>query len=303
MVRPMNSKITCSVGVFAHNEAANIASLLDALIRQRLNKAEISQIIVVSSASTDDTDEIVREYCQKDERIQLITQAKREGKSAAINLFLANASEDICVVISGDVIPASRTIELLVSAFRDPRVGATGGRPVPVNDPSSLIGYSVHLLWRLHHRMAMLSPKLGEMIAFRKIMDSIPAESAVDEASIEAIIRDAGYRLRYIPEAVIHNKGPLNWKDFIKQRRRIQNGHLWLIQNQGYKVVSQDKGTLLSILIDEAIENPKDIFKMIFVMKVEMWGRLLGTWDYRIKKRNPFAWEIAKSTKDLKGDQ
>ncbi len=299
----MKSKITCSVGVFAHNEAANIAALLDALIHQELTKASIAQIIVVSSASTDGTDEIVREYCQKDERIQLITQARREGKSAAINLFISSASEDICVVISGDVIPAPRTIELLVSAFADPKVGATGGRPVPVNDPGSLIGYSVHLLWRLHHRMAMLKPKLGEMIAFRKIMDSIPAESAVDEASIEAIIRDAGLRLRYIPQAIIHNKGPLNWKDFIKQRRRIQNGHLWLIQNQGYKVVSQDKGTLLWIMLDEIMERPKDIFKMIFVMKVEMWSRLLGTWDYRVKKRNPFAWEIAKSTKDLKGEQ
>jgi len=299
----MNSKITCSVGVFAHNEAANIGALLDALIRQKLKKAEIRQIIVVSSASKDGTDEIVREYCQKDERIRLITQEKREGKSAAINLFIAAASEDICVVISGDVIPAPRTIERLVSAFADPKIGATGGRPVPVNDPDSLIGYSVHLLWRLHHRMAMLSPKLGEMIAFRKIMDSIPAESAVDEASIEAIIRDAGYKLRYIPEAVIHNKGPLNWKDFIKQRRRIQNGHLWLIQNQGYTVVSQDKGTLLWILIDEAIERPKDICKMMVVMAIEIYSRLLGTWDYRVKKRNPFAWEIAKSTKDLKGDQ
>ncbi len=299
----MNSKITCSVGVFAHNEAANIGALLDALIRQKLKKAEIRQIIVVSSASTDGTDEIVREYCQKDERIRLITQEKREGKSAAINLFIAAASEDVCVVISGDVIPAPRTIERLVSAFADPKIGATGGRPVPVNDPDSLIGYSVHLLWRLHHRMAMLSPKLGEMIAFRKIMDSIPAESAVDEASIEAIIRDAGYKLRYIPEAVIHNKGPLNWKDFIKQRRRIQNGHLWLIQNQGYTVVSQDKGTLLWILIDEAIERPKDICKMMVVMAIEIYSRLLGTWDYRVKKRNPFAWEIAKSTKDLKGDQ
>ncbi|HHZ14596.1 MAG TPA: glycosyltransferase [Candidatus Cloacimonetes bacterium] len=299
----MNSKITCSVGVFAHNEAANIGALLDALIRQKLKKAEIRQIIVVSSASKDGTDEIVREYCQKDERIRLITQEKREGKSAAINLFIAAASEDVCVVISGDVIPAPRTIERLVSAFADPKIGATGGRPVPVNDPDSLIGYSVHLLWRLHHRMAMLSPKLGEMIAFRKIMDSIPAESAVDEASIEAIIRDAGYKLRYIPEAVIHNKGPLNWKDFIKQRRRIQNGHLWLIQNQGYTVVSQDKGTLLWILIDEAIERPKDICKMMVVMAIEIYSRLLGTWDYRVKKRNPFAWEIAKSTKDLKGDQ
>ncbi|MGB4309495.1 MAG: glycosyltransferase family 2 protein, partial [Candidatus Cloacimonadaceae bacterium] len=140
----MNSKITCSVGVFAHNEAANIGALLDALIRQKLKKAEIRQIIVVSSASKDGTDEIVREYCQKDERIRLITQEKREGKSAAINLFIAAASEDICVVISGDVIPAPRTIERLVSAFADPKIGATGGRPVPVNDPDSLIGYSVH---------------------------------------------------------------------------------------------------------------------------------------------------------------
>lgn len=303
MDRAMKSKLSCSVGVFAHNEAANIASLLDALLQQKLKKAAISQIIVVSSASTDGTDDIVREYCRKDERIRLITQEKREGKSAAINLFLANATEDFCVVISGDVIPAPRTIELLISAFADPRVGATGGRPVPVNDPNTLIGYAVHLLWRLHHRMALLSPKLGEMIAFRKLMDSIPAESAVDEASIEAIIRAAGLKLRYIPAAIIHNKGPLNWKDFIKQRRRIQNGHLWLIENQGYKVVSQDKGTLFWIMLDEAIERPKDLFKMFFVMKVEIWGRLLGTWDYRIKKRNPFAWEIAKSTKDLRGDQ
>lgn len=299
----MNSRIPCSVGVFAHNEAANIASLLDALIAQELKSVLISQIIVVSSASTDGTDEIVRDYHQMDERISLITQAKREGKSSAINLFIANASEDVLVVISGDVIPSPITIELLVSAFRDPKIGATGGRPLPVNDPSSMIGYSVHLLWNLHHRMAMLKPKLGEMIAFRKVMDMIPAESAVDEASIEAIIRDAGLKLRYIPQAIIHNKGPLNWKDFIKQRRRIQNGHLWLMQHQGYKVVSQDKGTLFWILLDEAIEHPKSIFKIFAVMAVEMWCRILGSWDYKVKKRNPFAWEIAQSTKDLKADQ
>lgn len=291
------------MGVFAHNEAANIAALLDALILQQLKVASITQIIVVSSASTDGTDEIVENYILKEPRIQLITQAKREGKSAAINLFLANAKEEVCVVISGDVIPVAKTIELLVSAFNDPAIGATGGRPVPVNDPHSMIGYSVHLLWSLHHRMAMLKPKLGEMIAFRKVMEAIPSESAVDEASIEALIRDAGLKLRYIPQAIIHNKGPQNWQDFIKQRRRIQNGHLWLVQHQGYKVVSQDKGTLFWILLDEALENPKNIFKMGFVMALELWCRALGTWDYRIKKRNPFAWEIAKSTKDLKDSQ
>jgi len=149
--------------------------------------------------------------------------------------------------------------------------------------------------------MAMLSPKLGEMIAFRKVMDAIPADSAVDEASIEALVRDAGLKLRYIPEAVISNKGPLNLKDFVKQRRRIQNGHLWLMEKQGYEVVSQDKGTLLWILLDEALDYPLKTPMMLAVMALEIWCRMLGTWDYRVKGRNPFAWEIARSTKDLHG--
>jgi len=147
--------------------------------------------------------------------------------------------------------------------------------------------------------MAMISPKLGEMIAFRKLMDSIPAESAVDEASIEAIVRSHGLKLRYVPDAIISNKGPTNLKDFIKQRRRIQNGHLWLKQKQDYKVVSQDGGTLLWILLAELREYPASAPKVFAVMLLEMYCRLLGSWDFYIKGKNPFAWDIARSTKDL----
>jgi len=76
--------MNCSVGVFAHNEAANIAALLQSLSAQRLANAAITEIIVVSSASTDGTDEIVRAYSIQDPRVRLITQERREGKSAAL---------------------------------------------------------------------------------------------------------------------------------------------------------------------------------------------------------------------------
>ena len=220
----IDMKISCSIGVFAHNEEANILHLLRALSAQKLNEACIEEIIVVSSASIDATDDLVRDYALENPKVKLYTQARREGKSSAINLFMAEAKSDVLVVISGDVIPAENTIELMVSAFVDPKIGASGGRPMPVNSDQNLIGYAVHLLWRLHHRMALISPKLGEMIAFRKVMESIPKESAVDEASIEAIIRQKGLQLKYIPQAIIHNKGPENLPDYIKQRRRIQIG-------------------------------------------------------------------------------
>lgn len=292
--------ITCSIGVFAYNEAANILHLLEAIYSQNLKLVEIQEVIVVSSASTDGTDDLVREYAQNHPQFRLITQAKREGKSSAINLFLAEAAADIMVVISADVLPAVETIEMLVSAFSDPHIGATGGRPFPINNDGSFMAYAVQLLWRLHHRMALISPKLGEMIAFRKVMDSIPRESAVDEASIESMVRAAGLKLKYIPEALIHNKGPENIRDFIKQRRRIQNGHLWLQQNQNYQVVSQDKSTLFKIISQELASRPQDTIRLSLVVLLEFYCRLLGSWDYHVKKKNPFAWDIARSTKQVK---
>lgn len=294
-----DTSLSCSLGVFAYNEADNIIPLLESLCAQKLRRSGIAEIIVVSSASTDGTNELVETFAQSHPLVRLIRQAKREGKSSAINLFLAEASSPIMVVISGDVIPALGTIEKLVVAFTDPKVGATGGRPVPVNSEKTFMGFAVHLLWRLHHRMAMISPKLGEMIAFRKLMDSIPADSAVDEASIEAIVRSHGLNLRYIPDAIISNKGPLNLKDFIKQRRRIQNGHLWLQKKQDYKVISQDGGTLLWILFDELRENPASAPKVFAVMALEMYCRMLGAWDFYARGKNPFAWDIARSTKNL----
>ncbi len=292
--------IPCSVGVFAHNEAANIVHLLDALSAQRLSQAEITEIIVVSSASTDATDDLVRAYSAQNPTVRLLTQARREGKSSAINLFLREAKSDILVVISADVIPSAETIELLISAFQDPKIGATGGRPFPINNDGTFMAYAVQLLWRLHHRMALISPKLGEMIAFRRVMDTIPSESAVDEASIESMVRAAGYTLRYIPEALIHNKGPENVKDFVKQRRRIQNGHLWLVKNQNYQVISQDSSTLFRIIMQELASRPQDVFKLSLVVALEFYCRLLGSFDYHIKKKNPFAWDIVSSTKQVK---
>jgi len=295
----METRLSCSIGVIVYNEAGNIVRLLNALTGQKLDKVRIKEIIVVSSACTDGTDGLVRTFAETHPQVRLICQPERKGKSSAINLFLEAATSEICIIESGDTIPAEDTIEKLVAPFNNPKVGATGGRPSPVNPEKTLMGYAVHLLWRLHHRMALIHPKLGEMITFRKVFADIPSDSAVDEASIEAIIRSQGMVLRYIPDAVIYNKGPENFRDFVKQRRRIQNGHLWLKQKQKYKVVSQDGGVLARIVLAELAEHPWQVPKLVIVVLMEIYCRLLGSWDFYFRKKNPFTWEISASTKNL----
>ena len=97
-----NQKLRCSIGVTAHNEEKNIGECLLALQNQLLREVEITEIIVVASGCTDRTHEIVEEIAAADARIRLIVQAERLGKTSAINLFLAQAKEEICVLESGD---------------------------------------------------------------------------------------------------------------------------------------------------------------------------------------------------------
>jgi cellulose synthase/poly-beta-1,6-N-acetylglucosamine synthase-like glycosyltransferase len=292
--------MNCSIGIIVYNEAANIGRLLSALQKQKLQAVKIDEIIVVSSACQDGTDEIVEDFARQDPRIRLITEAERRGKSAAINRFIQAAQSEYLIIESGDTIPAADTVEKLIAAFQDEKIGMSGGRPVPENPETDFVGYSVNLLWRLHHQMALIAPKLGEMVAFRNIVKSIPEESAVDEASIEAVIRQQGYQKKYIPSALIHNKGPQTIAEFIMQRKRIATGHLWLIANQDYRVASQDKKMLLRLAQAEFKRAPHQLFWLLGTIFLELYSRWLGWIDFKFKNKNPYKWEIATSTKKLR---
>jgi len=178
-------------------------------------------------------------------------------------------------------------------------VGMTSGRPVPVNDPNTFMGFAAHLLWRLHHEVARRHFKAGEMIAFRLIFQRIPYDSAVDEASVEPVIKGQGYRVVYVPEAVIHNKGPENVADFLRQRRRIYAGHMAVRNNLGY-VVSTMNGLRILLLLARVLDwRPKRLAWTVATVALEVYGRWLGWRDYRTRRQQHVVWEIAKTTKKL----
>jgi poly-beta-1,6-N-acetyl-D-glucosamine synthase len=298
-------KVACSIGIMAYNEEANIEHLLRAISSQHTTIAEIREIIVVSSGCTDRTEEIVTNYAKIDRRVRLLAQEKREGKASAINLYLSVAAGDIFILESADTIPDLDTVENLIRPFQEPRIGMTGARPVPVNPPDRFIGFTVNLYWRMHHEVALADPKSGEMIAFRNIFRQLPKDTAVDEASIEAMITHAGFRIAYAGDAVVRNKGAETIRDFLKQRRRVAAGHRHLQATQEYKVSTTKWGNLVRLarqLAKEATQNPKHIAWIGCAVALEIYGRFLGAYDYHFKKTNPFVWDIAESTKRLKDD-
>jgi cellulose synthase/poly-beta-1,6-N-acetylglucosamine synthase-like glycosyltransferase len=291
-------KIKCSVGITAYNEEANIGRLLQAIIDQRLYEVEITEIIVVASGCTDRTEEIVRSYLQKDPRIQLHVQEQREGKTSAINVFLGQAKEKICVLESGDTLPREDTIENMVRMFHDPAVGMTGAQKVAVNTPDHVVGVLSHLRLKMEHQLCLEIPRLGELIAFRKIFDQIPPDVAMDEAFVEAFIIRRGMQVRYAPDAVVYNMGPETVGDFVKQRRRNYAGHLYLKEKYGYQVSSLQNIRVVRIALEEVWGAIRLVATLGILAVLEMYSRLLGLWDYRFKKRKHVVWDMAWTTKD-----
>jgi poly-beta-1,6-N-acetyl-D-glucosamine synthase len=291
--------LTCSIGIMAYNEQANIGQLLGALVSQRTNAVSPREIIVVASGCTDGTQSIVQNWAKRDSRIRLLVQHRREGKASAINQYLKCTREHIVVLCSADLIPTENAIEELVSPFNDSDVGITCGRPVPVNDPATFMGFAAHMLWNLHHEVNLVSFKAGEMIAFRKIFQRIPYDTVVDEASIEPVIRSQGYAVRYVPTAVVYNKGPDTTRDFMAQRRRIYSGHLAVRRVLGYSVSTMSSWNALRILVRRLDWRPKPFLWTWGVVGLEAYCRFLGRQDYK-KRRDHRMWEVATTTKEVK---
>jgi len=292
------SKIRCSVGITAYNEEANIGRLLRAMLCQRLYEAEIAEIIVVASGCTDRTEKVVQEYMTRDPRIRLHVQERREGKVLAVNVFLAEAKEGVCVLESGDTLPREDTIERLVRMFRDPAVGMTGAQKVAVNTPDHVVGLLSHLRLSMEHRLCLEIPRLGELIAFRKVFDQLPQDVAMDEAFVEALIIRRGMQVRYAPDAVVHNMGPETVSDFVRQRRRNYAGHLYLKDKYGYQVSSLQNMRIVRITFEEVWGAVRLVGTLGVLAVLEIYSRALGYWDYRVRKRKHIVWDMAWTTKD-----
>ncbi len=298
-----------SVAVPAHNEESNIGLLIDSLRGQRLRRAELAEIVVVASGCVDRTSDVVRGRMKRPGvPVRLIEEPVRRGKVAAINTYLHRGGprvNAICVC-SGDLIVAPDALELLARPLiDDPHIGMCGARPVPTNGHGTFLGEATRFLWNMHHRVALEAPKLGELVMVRAgIVQRLPSESIVDEANLEQLISSQGYRLAYVPDAVVHNHGPETLRDFVRQRRRIAAGHYWLYDVSGYRVSTMNLRRIVRLTLSELRElPPRTAMYAIGAIALEGVSRGLGFLDFKLDLEKHVVWKVSESTKAVITDE
>ncbi|MGI6009346.1 MAG: glycosyltransferase [Methanomethylophilus sp.] len=292
--------IDVTVGICAYNEEQIIERAIRSISAQKTDFVNVKEVLVVSSGSTDRTDDIVRGLMKEFPKLRLYRQEKREGKNSAINCYLDNKQCQYVVMLNADnVFGTEDSLEKLMLPFRDPKVGITGGRPVPTNDTSDKIGFAVNLMWTVHHELALQHAKIGELIAFRDIGTRLRTDMQSDEDYIRMKLEEAGYRCVYVPDSIIRNRGPETLEDFMKQRVRVNIGECTMKKYYDYDVPTWNKKFLVTAALDSMHELGFHPFKMLYAARLERKARNIAREHVERGDDNMSVWDRVDSTKKL----
>jgi len=282
-----------SIGIPVYNEENNIETLTESILNQ--NGFDFLEAIFVLSGCNDKSKEMVTKYMQKDDRIKLAIQEKREGKASAINLFLKRAKGNIIVILSSDIVLDINCLHNLLVPFQETRIGMTGAHPSPIKNSYNLVTILNIIIWELHHELCLKLPKLGETIAFRNVIDKIPVDCATDEVYIEAFIKSKGYDLCYKEDAFVYSRCPTKIKDLFLQRIRIFWGHIDVKEKYGYKTASMNTLLILRIAVEYIIKKPHMFIPFLVLGILEFFARIIATYMYYLTKETiPFIWPTYK---------
>lgn len=201
-----------TITVPCYNEERNIRATLEALLALDY-PADRRQILVISDASTDRTDDIVREMAPLG--IELLRLDTRRGKSAAENAAGPVARGEIIVNTDATIRILPGALKELVSVFRDGRVGVASGRDVSVQSvsdaaatPATASGESGYVGYEMNIRA--LETRVGSIVGASGCFYGIRA-SLYDSGFPESLSRDFasalmavehGYRAVSVNEAV-----------------------------------------------------------------------------------------------------
>lgn len=267
---------------------------------------------MVSSGSTDGTNEIVDKFTRKDHRIKLISESSRKGKASALNTILRHAKGDMIAIVSADTKPARNALTKLADSMTQ-NVGAVCARTRTTAEGSTIMAFCSRYLWNVHNRLLRMRSEDhslahlgGDMWAIRNgIVDQIPGDVINDDAYIGIALRLKGWQILFVPDAEVTIAGPATPLEYIQQRERIVIGHRQVKDMVGIEpstigaLAFKQPFLSLTLMTREArAGSVSDYPKIIVGIFLEILAQGLARINYR-RRKDFLKWKQIKTTKNL----
>jgi len=299
------NKYSLTVGIPAHNEQANIASILKTILNQKADRYRLDKILVMCDGCTDRTDVIVNKLAKKYSLITCINDHKRIGKTARVKQIFALNTSQVVVLLDADVLPVQDDfLEQLIKKFDDKKVGLVAADVLPIKS-EKFIGkmlYTWTLMWTEARKQVNNGNYVynfrGPAFALRKSLAKIieSPDSIVSQSQfIYLFTKRKGWKTLFTKDATVLFSLPETIADYISWTSRGDADEIKAfarifgnIVYSEYKLPRKYKITALFKMLQS---NPiMTIFSIIFIKYISL-----------LPKKNsmiqPGVWKMVTSSK------
>jgi len=229
-----------SVVVAARNEQENIGSCLEALVHQSY-PFERYEVIIVDDRSTDETANIVNDYCRAYKQVKQVTvkelPAGISPKKHALEKGIAIAKGEIILTTDADCVPQPGWIAGMVSYF-EPAVGLVAGFSPLINNSNETIFSRLMTLDSLSlaavaagsfglgkpmtcngRNLAYRKETFQSVDGFKQIQNFISGD---DDLFLHLVRQQTNWAFRYAvdPGTIVRSKAPDHLRQLANQRIR-----------------------------------------------------------------------------------
>ena len=200
---PFVSFILC-----AYNEEAVLREKLENTLSLQYPSEKLD-VLVLSDASSDQTDQIAREF--SDRGIRLLRSESRIGKSANLSRFVPSAAGSILVFTDANSIYQKDALQRLVAHFTDPKVGYVVGAQRYTSRNANSDHDSENKYWELELKIKEWESNIssvvgadGAIFAMRKELFEPLQPSDISDFLGPLKIVNQGYQGVFDPKAVCY---------------------------------------------------------------------------------------------------
>lgn len=221
-----------SILITAYNEEANIRCKIEETLKLDYPPDRM-EILVLSDASTDQTDSIVRSF--KDPPVRLLRMEKRRGKTHAQNEGVKASNGDIIVFSDATASYCPLVLRFLACNYRDPTVGAVSGCYQYVDHQGdSPTGLGMILFWNyenliktFQNRIRTITGCCGCIYSIRKgLYEELPDHITSDLVQPLRVIKQ-GYRVVFEDRALAYEETTKSTSEEFLMRVRVVSGAIF----------------------------------------------------------------------------
>ena len=295
-----------SVGICATTELENTLRLTDQILDLNDRRIQIKEVLVATPNSRLATDLV-----ERDPRVAVLLEEKREGKTSALNKIIRHASGDILVFACADIKIARNAIPRLVEDLVEhPEWGAVDSIVELVNGDKLLMDRVSNVLWETHNATLdelddqdRLGQIAGNLVAVRReLVEKLP-NVINDDAYLALRIREKGFQVKRVHGAQVWIGGPRTPSDYLYQRSRVLQGHLQLIRRFGkmpttfeFQVLSRPQRYLRLLVKTMARLGPSHMPPLIVAGFLEFLSLQVAIIS-SLTKHGHKPWRIVETTK------